>query len=218
MNALLPLPVQLGSIGLAAWVLWRASRELPWFKVRDDAEARRVLVAGAVLLIALRLFNTHGVAGMTLHFLGTSIAVLMFGTGFALWIAALASAIMWAIGWAWQGWAVDFLLTGALPAAVTVGVGAFVRLRLPSNIMIYVLGNAAAAGALAIAASVMAKALLSWLSGAEREATLYLLTTPPMMFGEAFFTGGVMVLVVVYRPHWCSSFDDAAYLGVDRRV
>ena len=30
--------------------------------------------------------------------------------------------------------------------------------------------------------------------------------------GEAFLTGGVMALIVVYRPHWCSTFDDARYL------
>ena len=30
--------------------------------------------------------------------------------------------------------------------------------------------------------------------------------------GEAFLTGGAMALIVVYRPHWCSTFDDARYL------
>lgn len=216
MNGLLPLWVQIGSHVLAAWILWRAALQLPWDRMRGDREAQRVFVVAALLLIALRLFNTHGVADMALHFLGTSIAVLMFGPRFALWIAAAASMLTWAIGWAWQDWAVDFLLTGALPVAVTVAVGALVRLRLPTNIMVYVLGNAAAAGAVAIASSVIGKALLSHLFGAEREAGLYLLATPPMMLGEAFFTGGIMVLVVVYRPHWCCSFDDAIYLGTSR--
>ena len=43
-------------------------------------------------------------------------------------------------------------------------------------------------------------------------AGFYLLATPLMMFGEAFLTGGAMALIVVYRPHWCSTFDDARYL------
>lgn len=218
MTGLLPLPLQVGCLALAAWLLWRASGALPWEKLREDAEARRVLLAAIALLLGLRLFNTHGVAGVSLHFLGISTVLLMFGAGIALWVAALASALTWAIGWAWQGWAPDFLVTGALPVAVTMAVGTLVRLRLPSNIMIYVLGNGAAAGALAIAASVLSKSLLGWLFGAERDALLYLAATPPMMFGEAFFTGGVIVLVVVYRPHWCISFDDATYLGVGRSL
>lgn len=216
MNATLPLVVQLAAAGLAGWILWRAAQALPWFKMRGDAEAQRVLVGAALLIIGLRLFNTHGVAGVTVHFLGTSIAVLMFGARFALWIAAAASLATWLLGWAFQGWAIDFLLTGALPVAMTVLLGALVRLRLPAHIMVYVLGNAAAAGALAMAASVLGKAALSWLVGAQHEATLYLLATPPLMIGEAFFTGGVMVLVVVYRPHWCCSFDDGVYLRAGR--
>ena len=40
----------------------------------------------------------------------------------------------------------------------------------------------------------------------------YLVTTLPMMFGEGFFCGGAMALIVVYRPQWCASFDDARYL------
>ena len=42
---------------------------------------------------------------------------------------------------------------------------------------------------------------------------LPILATPLMMFGEAFLSGGAMALIVVYRPHWCSTFDDARYLN-----
>ena len=37
-------------------------------------------------------------------------------------------------------------------------------------------------------------------------------TVATLMFGEGFFCGGAMALVVVYRPQWCASFDDARYL------
>lgn len=216
MSATLPLPMQLVAAALAVWLLWRSARTLPWYKMEGDAEARRVLVVAALLVIGLRLFNTHGLAGVTLHFLGSSILVLMFGAGFALWVTAAASLATWLLGWAWNGWAMDFLVTGALPVATTLGVGLFARRMLPPHPMVYVLGNAAAAGAVAIASSVLAKALLSWALGAEKDAGLYLLATPPMMIGEAFFTGGVMVLIVVYRPQWCSSFDDGVYLRAGR--
>lgn len=214
----LPMQVQLAAaLPAVALLLW-AVRGLQCHTLRDDAEARFGLFIGTGVVLALRLFNTHGVAGVTLHFLGITIATLMFGSRMALCIAALASALAMLLGWSWQGWAVDFLITGALPIAVTVAVGWLVRLRLPTNIIVYVMGNAAAAGAVAIASSVLSKALISWLAGAWRDAELYLLTTPAMMFGEMFFVGGIMALVVTYRPQWCSSFNDADYLGVDRQV
>jgi hypothetical protein len=40
----------------------------------------------------------------------------------------------------------------------------------------------------------------------------YLAAAPPMMFGEGFFCGAAMALIVVYRPAWCATFDDARYL------
>ena len=40
----------------------------------------------------------------------------------------------------------------------------------------------------------------------------YAIAAIPMAFGEAFFTGGTMALIVTYRPQWCASFDDARYL------
>ena len=45
------------------------------------------------------------------------------------------------------------------------------------------------------------------------EAMPYFIAAIPMSFGEAFFTGGTMALVVAYRPQWCATFDDARYLG-----
>lgn len=186
-------------------------RRLPWYKLRGDAEAVRVLLLATLALAAMRWFNADALQGVKLHFLGATAATLMFGPRFALWSMAVVSAVALGMGSAWQGWAPDFLLCGVLPVLTTEAVGRFIESRLPQNLLIYVWVRGFLGGALAIAASNLLKAATSaWLD--DPAATAYLAATPPMMFGEGFFCGGAMALIVVYRPQWCASFDDARYL------
>ncbi len=202
---------------VAALVLARAAPALRRHVAMADAEAHRVLVVAVLALAAMRWFNTAALQGVLLHFLGATIATLMFGAGTACWAMAAVSLAGVLMGAAWHGWAMDFLATGALPVAVTAIVSWAARTWLPRNVATYVMLNAFAGAAMAMAASMLAKAAVSaWLG--ERALAAYLVATPMLMFAEAFFAGGVMVLVVVYRPHWCRSFDDREYLWPQRRM
>ena len=176
-----------------------------------------MLVMTVLALAAMRWFNTAALEGVMLHFLGATIATLMFGAGTACWVMALVSLAGLLMGAAWHGWAMDFLATGALPVAVSATASWAARTWLPRNVFTYVMLNAFAGAALAMAASMLAKAAVTaWLGG--RALAAYLVATPMLMFAEAFFAGTVMVLVVVYRPHWCRSFDDREYLWPQRRM
>ena len=202
---------------VAALVLGRSAPRLRRHLAGVDDQARRILILATLALAAMRWFNTAALQGVMLHFLGATIATLMFGAGTACWVMALASLAGVLMGAAWHGWAMDFLATGALPVAVTALVSWAARTWLPRNVFTYVMLNAFAGAALAMAASMLAKsAVTAWLGG--RALAAYLVATPMLMFAEAFFAGGVMVLVVVYRPHWCRSFDDRAYLWPERRM
>src|SRR5690606_15174660 len=98
--------------------------DLARYRGAEGAESRRVLLAVMLGVVALRWFNTAALQGVVLHFLGASIATLMFGARIACWTMALASLAGLLLGAAWQGsWPLDFLLSGALPVAVTVLVG-----------------------------------------------------------------------------------------------
>lgn len=197
---------------LAFAVLAWSARDLPWYKLRGDAEAWRVLLLTALALAALRWFNTDAVRGVQLHFLGATLATLMFGPRFALWTMAAAGLGAWAMGVTWHGWAADFLTGGALAVLVTEAVGRGIERRLPPNLLIYVWVRGFLGGALAIAVVNLTRAACAALAG-ESVAAAYLIAIPPMMFGEGFLCGGAIALIVVYRPQWCASFDDRRYLA-----
>lgn len=209
---------------MALAVLAASTRGLRLERYRGEggSQARRVLLAATLSIMALRWFNTAALQGVVLHFLGATIATLMFGTRIACWVMALASLAGVLLGAAWQGsWALDFLLSGALPVMVTVAVGLAAMRWVPANIFSFVMVNAFGAAALAMAASSLATALsAAALSGpaavSRGPASAYLAATPLLMFGEAFLTGGILVLVVVYRPQWCAGFDDRTWLGPER--
>ena len=211
MNTDVPLWLSLIAWTLALAALAWASLRLPLHKLEGDGEAMRVLLVGTVLLLAMRWFNTAPLHGVSLHFLGASIATLMFGARFACWVMALVSLSGWALHAAWLGWASDFLVTGAVPIAVTMAVSWAARRWVAPNIFTYIFVNAFVAGALAMGASTLLKALLAgvWQTGS---APAYLAATPLLMYAEAFFSGTTLALIVVYRPQWCATFDDEIYL------
>lgn len=196
---------------LALLALAWAARGLPWYKLRGDADAQRVLGMAVLALVAMRGFNTQAVLGVQLHFIGAAVATLMFGWRFALWAMATVSLAARVADVAWHGWAFDFIATGALPVLVAHTIWRMEQ-RLPANLFVYVFVAAFFGAAISMMASTLFKATVEAMSGAH-QAAQYLVAMIPMMFGEAFFSGGAMSLVVVYRPQWCASFDDARYLG-----
>ena len=211
MNDTLPAAPQVVALVAATVVLARAARRLPWYKLEGDPEAKRVLIVATLALAGLRWFNADALAGTSLHFLGASIATLLFGAPFALWVMAVVSLLAWLGGTAWIGWAPDFIGCGLVPVAVAHALWRFEQVRLPPHLFIFVLLNGFFGGGLAMLASHLLKAVVALWLGIDNPA-VYLTAGMLMMFGEGFLCGGTMALVVVYRPHWCASFDDRRYL------
>ena len=211
MNAVAPESGQVAALAVAALALAWAGRQLPWYKLEGDPEATRILIVATLALAGLRWFNADALAGTSLHFLGAGIATLMFGAPFALWVMAVVSLLAWLGGTAWIGWAPDFIACGLLPVTVAHLLWRFEQARLPPHLFIFVLFNGFLGGGLAMLASHLLKAVVALWLGIDNPA-VYLTAGILMMFGEGFLTGGTMALLVVYRPHWCASFDDRHYL------
>jgi uncharacterized membrane protein len=138
----------------------------------------------------------------------------MFGRAFALWAMACVSVAAWLSGaGVWLGPVLDFLVCGALPVLWMQFQHVWVQRRLPNHVFVYVFVTAFFGGALTALLSQVARAVMLWsMDGATLAVDNYLIAAPLMMFGEAFFTGGTLAILVVYRPQWVASFDDARYL------
>lgn len=169
--------------------------------------AHRLLVATA-LVAALWGVRTGLPVGVGLHFLGAAALYLLFGTSRALVglaLAALLAALLGgsplgALPWVW-------LANGALPVIVAWGVHRLVARLAPPNPFFYVFCVAFAGAGLSMIASLALHGATA--GGVEPFVALGLM----MGFGEAFLTGMLVTILVVYRRDWVATFDDARWLA-----
>lgn len=205
---------------LLAWlgalaVLAATWRFLPWRRIAD-AEAATVFAVVVAVLVAMRFATVALLPGLSLHFLGAAVAVLMFGWSFGIVALALATLITALLGGdVWLGVPHEFLFGAVLPAAAVWGLFLASRRWWGRNPFVYFLAVAFGGGALSIVVAQGGKALLMWLgaeAGTDAIAMNYLATMPAMMFSEGFLTGGAMTILSMYRPRWVATFDDAFYL------
>jgi uncharacterized membrane protein len=212
-----PLPLAWMVAGWAAAlpVLGWAARTAPWRRLADDVQFH---VAGAAILCEIVLWTLQATvgAGFTFHLLGVTGFTLAAGPHFALLGTAVAVALQIAVhGGIWGNAGAAFVLMGAIPVTVAWCVHVFAQRRLPPNFFVYVFvgaffGAAAAYGAGGVAAA----CTLAFGAGVPPRVVFgdyvpYLLY---LAFGEATLTGMALTLMVVYRPRWVTTFDDARYL------
>ena len=204
------------------WALWSMAgliaaliaRKAGWRMLRDAANLN-VFLAATVAVLGLWLIKTGVKPGLSFHLLGASALTLMFRPLFAL----LAIGLITAAISLWQGeyaaFAGNWLIMGAVPVGVSWGLYRLIDERLPNHFFIYVFLNAFFGSALAILAVGLVSTGFSALAGAypldyllEEYLPYYLL----IAWSEAFATGMLVTLMVVYKPEWVATFDDRRYL------
>ncbi|MDR1461956.1 MAG: energy-coupling factor ABC transporter permease [Azoarcus sp.] len=203
------------SLALAVPVLYQVWRRASWARLKDPAQLN--LLLGFAVALALAWSMRAGVRpGLNLHLLGTMLAVLCLGPRLALFAMALAlTAITLAGAQDWQAWPLNFLLMAFAPVVFAHGIQRYVERHLPEHffVFIFVVGFAGSAvtvvfhGVLACAVMVFA--------GAYEPGVLvddYLPYLLLMGFSEAWLSGTLVTLMVVYRPEWVAAFDDRRYL------
>ena len=102
-----------------------------------------------------------------------------------------------------------------MPILTSYGLYRLVEWKLPNHLFIYLFINAFFGAALAIGVAVTFSALLLVAAGVYHLDYLlkeYFPFLPLMMFPEAFITGMLTTLAVVFYPQWVLTFDDAKYL------
>ncbi|WP_028534825.1 energy-coupling factor ABC transporter permease [Paludibacterium yongneupense] len=186
---------------------------------RPDPQRVNAWLAAVALTAALWSLQLTLRPGLGFHLLGAAAFSLLMGP----WHAVLACALLLLVqGLAGQGeipaFGLDLLIGGALPVGLTTVLRLACERCLPANLFVYIFLVAFLGGGLSLLAVNLAALLFLGLAGAYPWDELLGSVMPYYLllsWSEAFTTGLVLSILVVYRPHWVSTFDDRRYL--DRR-
>lgn len=211
---------------LPDWIVWggwlllvpalvAAVVRAPWYHLRDAAAAN-ILFGASVVLLLLWLLHAQTPAGTRIHLLGAMQITLMFGWQFAVMVLTLVNAvILLKDPGSLQTLGVNAIASGVLSVAFSHWFHHAVQRWLPRNFFIYIFITAFFGAALSLGISALANTGLLWMSTPDANPqflSLYLPYFLLMMFPEAFHTGLLMSIIVVYKPTWVCSFDDRLYL------
>lgn len=190
-------------------------RRAPWRKLGDGAFSHLWLGA-CVSLLVLWSIRSPAIGGLEFHFLGATAVTLMFGPGLAVGCLALVMVgrlLMGQIDPA--AFSMDVLLLAVLPVALSHATLRLSQRLMPPNLFVYLFVAAFFGAGVAMLGSGGATVGLHALFGAPGEAMMAEEFLPYCLllgFAEATLTGMIVTLLVVYRPGWVGTFDDARYL------
>lgn len=197
-------------------ILLASARFTLWKDLAESRLQQHVYFGAIVLLLTLWGFKAGITPGLGFHHLGATLFTLMFNWPKAvlgLGLVLAASLLLQAPDW------VSFGINGIFSIAVPVFTSVLIlRLSwrwLPDNFFIYIFVCAFFGAALAVASSRIGAAAALYFSGAYgadillQQSVSYL---PLFMFPEAFVTGMLITIFVVYLPDWVATFDDDRYL------
>lgn len=205
----------------AAWAVWvplfvRSVWRAPWRRLADSTQLNVWL--GIIVVLTLVWSLKAGVKpGLDLHMLGATLFTLSFGPHLAfVGLCLVAAGIM-------LNGAAD-LFPFAANALMTAGVGVgisqlsyrvFSRI-FPRHFFVYIFANGFFGAALTIIGVGFCSTLLLAVAGAYQFEYLvgeYLPYFLLLAFSEAWLSGMVITLFVVYRPDWVGTFEDSRYLA-----
>lgn len=204
----------------AAWVVWglffaRSVVKAPWERLKDS-EQMNVWLGMVVLLILVWSLKAGIKPGLGFHLLGATVFVLSFGPHLAFVGLSIVTA-----GITLNGAAGPFAF--ALNALLLAGLGvAFSHLLfrslssvLPRHFFVYIFINGFLAAALTIIAVGLCVTIFLAALGVYEWDYLFTEYFPYfflLAFSEAWLSGMLMTLFVIYRPNWVVTFDDSRYL------
>ena len=215
-SELLPGGLLLASNTLFLMCLVIAVRYAPWRTLVQKQERQHVFLGAVVILLTIWGIKAGISPGLGFHHLGATLFTLMFGWPLAivgLTLTMIASLLLQASDWASLG--INGLLSIVIPIVVSYSILKLSQKCLPDNFFIYIFICAFFGAGAAIAISRLgAISLLSLIHAYPNdqlveESLQYL---PLFMFPEAFVTGMLITIFVVYRPGWVATFDDERYI------
>ena len=188
----------------------------PWKKLFNNQESQHVFLGAVVILLTIWGIKAGISPGLGFHHLGATVFTLMFGWPLAivgLTLTMIASLLLQASDWTSLG--INGMISVVIPIFTSYSILRISQKWLPDNFFIYIFICAFFGAGIAIAISrISAIALLSMIHAYPDEQLVEesLQYLPMFMFPEAFVTGMLITIFVVYRPDWVSTFDDERYI------
>ena len=197
---------------LLASSLWRA----PWARLRDPALLNVWL--GMIVLLTLVWSLKAGVRpGLTMHLLGATVFTLSFGPHLAfIGLSLVLSGITLNGEGGFLAFAINALLMAGVGVLFSQGIYRRVRRILPRHFFVYIFINGFFGSALTVFGVGLAASVLLGVDGIYSWDYLVSEYLPYFMllgFSEAWLSGMLMTVFVIYRPAWVITFDDSSYLA-----
>lgn len=197
---------------LLAVAVWRA----PWSRLADSGSLN-LWLGNCVILMLMWSMKAGVQPGLNFHLLGAMLMTLEFGPALAfLGMAVVLAGVTLNGAVGWQGFGLNALLMGAVPVACSYLIWWLGNRFLPKNLFVFIFANGFFGSGLAMLATGIVSSLLLGAAGIYPLAVLaenYLPYFVLLGFSEAWIAGMVLTLMVVYRPAWISTFDEARYLA-----
>lgn len=204
----------------AAWLAWlplfaRSIWLAPWKRLQEPT--RFNLWLGLVVVLTLIWSLKAGVKpGLTLHLLGATVFTLCFGPRLAfIGMSGVLAGITLNGNTGWLAFAMNSLLMAGAGSWISYAIYRVVETCLPRQFFVYIFINAFFGAALTVIGVGAVACLLFAVAGAYSPDYLLEEYFPYFLllgFAEAWLSGMVMTLFVIYRPEWVATFDDSRYL------
>lgn len=203
----------------SVWVLIWALRQVNWQALREQHFLQHIFYSACLALAVLWSIRAGLSSGLGIHFMGLTAATLIMGWPLALIAGAIGLLGVTIIGLeSYSAFAVNFIVSVALPVLTSYWVLQLVQRKLPANPFVYIFLCGFFNGAFAILVVACTTSLMLGLLGVytwEAVFEEYFMYLPLMLFPEAFINGMVVAGVMGTVPHLLSSFNVDKYFSDD---
>lgn len=205
----------------AAWLLWvllfvRVLATAPWHGLKDSTQLN--LWLGMIVILTIIWSMKAGVKpGLSLHLLGATVFTLCFGWKLAFVGLSLVLAGVTLNGEAgYIAYATNGLLLIGVSVTVSHIVCRMIDRYLPKHFFLFIFANGFFGAAITVILVGIVSTLFMGVAGVydfDYLSAEYLPYFFLLAFSEAWLSGMLITLFVVYRPEWVVAFDDSLYLA-----
>ena len=217
-ETLIPASLAYGVMIPVVGALLLALRFAPWRALQAKASRQHCFYAAMLLLLGCWILGVRlSGSGITIHMLGITAVVVLFGWSLAVIAGSIAQFGLLLLGLS-DGYVlgVNLLLIVVLPAAISRLILWFIE-QLPSaNLYAYMLGGGFIGAILSVIVSATVLIGLSLWPGAELLHASLANITPylyMLAFPEGFLNGTVVTAATVFAPDIVRTFNEDKYLG-----